>query len=100
MIPSLHPAHSQQDVWETWNRDYSNSHDNEDNTEITTPEMSDDEADLTTILDLPPTKSEGENITDDDSEVATDMTKIDMTGTSSPCTRMLPQSTCRNSILV
>jgi hypothetical protein len=80
MIPSLHPVLSQQDVWETWNRDHSNSHDNEDNTEITTLEMLDDEADLATILDLPPANSEGKNITDDDIEVATDMTEIDMTG--------------------
>jgi hypothetical protein len=76
MIPSLHPVLSQQDVWETWNRsrDHNNSHDKEDNAEITTPEMSDDEADLATIQDLPPAKSEGENIMDDDSEVANNMT--------------------------
>jgi hypothetical protein len=93
MIPSLHPVPSQQDVWETWNRcrhegarwgqlnrDHDDLHNNEDNAENTTPEISDDEADLATILDLPPAKSEGENIMNDDSEAANNMTKIDMTG--------------------
>jgi hypothetical protein len=42
--------------------------------------MSDDEDDIAAILDLPLAKSEGEDIMDDDSKMATAMTKIDMTG--------------------
>jgi hypothetical protein len=78
VIPSLHPVLSQQDIWETWNKNHNNFHGNEDTAEISTPERSDDEADLAAILDLPPAKSEGENIMDDDSEVANNMTDFDM----------------------
>ena len=42
--------------------------------------MSSEEDDLATILDLPPAKSKRGDIMDDNSEVASTMTKIDMMG--------------------
>jgi hypothetical protein len=60
------------------NRDYDDPHDNEDNAGTYTPEMSSDEDDLAAILDLPPAKSKRGDIMDDNSEVASTMTKIEM----------------------
>jgi predicted RNA-binding protein len=62
------------------NRDYNDSHNNADNVESYTPEMSSEEDDLATILDQPPAKSKRGDIMDDNSEVASTVTKIDMMG--------------------
>jgi hypothetical protein len=64
--------------WGQLNRVYNEFHDNGNNAETTTPIISDDEDDIAAILDLPLAKSEGEDIMDNASKMATAMTKIDM----------------------
>jgi hypothetical protein len=85
---SKHDPHAREDTqnthederWDQLHRDYNDSNDNENNAEINTPEMSDDEDDLASILDLPPAKPKRGDIMDDNYEAASNMTKIDMTG--------------------
>ena len=58
---SVHDPHAYEDIQnkhkgereDQLHRDYNDPHDNENNAEIYTPEMSDDEDDLATMLDLP-----------------------------------------------
>jgi hypothetical protein len=77
--PYAHEDTHEDEQWDQLHRDYNDSHDNEGNDEIDTPEMS-DEDDLASILYLPTAKPKMGDIVDDDNEAADVMTKIDMTG--------------------
>ena len=100
MIPSLHPAHSQQNTWETWYKELhrttpsvkedTQSRDEDtrwnqsdrnysiyrDNAETTTPEESDDD-DLSAMVDLPLAKPNRGDIMDDN-KVTDDTTEMEM----------------------
>jgi hypothetical protein len=85
---SQHDPHAHEDTqrrhedarWGQLNRVYNDFRDNGNNAEITTPIMSDNDDDIAAILNVPLAKSKGEDIMDDGREMATAMTKIDMTG--------------------
>ena len=65
--------------WVQLHNDHNEPHDDKENDEFDTPGLSSDEDDLATILDLPPAKPKRRDIMDD-TEAASTMTKINMTG--------------------
>jgi hypothetical protein len=77
--PYAHEDTHEDERWDQMHKDYNDSHDNEGNGEIDTPEMSDDD-DLASTLDLLPAKPKMGGTVDDDNEAANIMTKIEMTG--------------------